>query len=1313
MMLLMMMLTAQTARAAEYEISSLEELREFMEAVHVEDFAGDVIRLTKDIDCKCGRFNTGNPEDPSTFRGTFDGQGHKIYNFVHTPTGDGVKGYEGYGTAMFDFAETGATIQNLTLEGTLPGTYSGAYSAAFVLAVETPIGLVLDNCHFNGSVTNVYHSAALVGFASPGADIEVPSIILNNCSANANITTTSNNIAGGLVAKGTGVEADNCSFTGTISGKWTMGGLIGVAVNCTFTDCSFNGSMGEGPGTSTSTLSNGGCGGLVGYSDGSVFTGCTATVNINWDLNSNSKNFVGEGGAAGVTLGASQFINCSATGKLTAAHGYAGGFVGWTAGAETFDHCTTDVKINADARHNNVVGNGGFAACVASDGATFVDCTTSSQGNDIYGGFYNVQHPKSDVTVGANTFLRCTVNNVSVFGDGSNANTGGFCVSAWNGTFTDCTVHGGEPEAGFVLIAGKKPSSDYENGQTSSFTNCAVIGATVTTGFVGTTNPDNSSTNINKFKGCRASCTYYNLCNGSSYNGFAHTLRNKTTVEDCAAYGAQAGGSDELYGFAYEIGSGATVSRCVGAVLPLASTKYVAGFAGTISYGTAVENCYSVYTARSACAESNINGTQGGFVRQTSIGYNSNDLPIARCFALGVVPAGSDAGESAGSFCGVTPYSMSTHYFEDCWRPAESQVRDVGNIGDDASVGTLTAAQFATATAATMPNYDFADTWKAPRGDASSPYLAASTDKDGNFWVYTAVTSGKGHILINGEEPKEAYAPGSVLTVTAVPDDPNIPFTGWVGEGFADPTAQTTTYTVRNVCVIATFGTPIRTCDDLVAIASNTSGTYVITKDIDLAGENWTPICQDIFSPFTGKLYGGDHVIKNMTVDTDGREYAGLFGYLSGATVSGITFENASVTGGAYAAALAGYVDNGTTISGITFTGTNSIVGGNYIGGIVGHNNGGTISSCNVPATVIIQATDNSDYHGGIVGCNDGSSSIVENCISAATLTIDDGLTDCYYYGGIAGCNYSGTLRNNLAIGATIPAVNSKYGAICGYNDNLLYNNFYHSCTVAGVENATGVGCNQADVTEDNGAVGAIALYDQGTENTNIIGNISGSQNIALVGRTLYKDGDWNTLCLPFNVTLAGSPLAGAIAQPLSEASITGTTMNLTFGDAVDELVAGTPYIIKWADGDDIVNPVFTNVTVSDANKSYDSGVADGDLRVRFLGNYDAMTIGTENRNILFLGTKNTLYYPNGAEQTTIGACRAYFKIGGDAAQARQITAFNLNFGDDTTGIENVQSSMLNVQSNNVWYGLDGRKLEIKPTRKGLYIHNGAVVVIK
>ena len=157
----------------EYTIETLEQLRAFEEAVHYTSFEDSTFTLLADIDCEGGRFNTGDPEYPSTFAGTFDGGGHTISNFVHASAGGGDYGY---GVAMFDFAETGATIKNLTLEGTLPGTVSGAYAAAFVLAVEGPAALQLYDCHFRGSVTNYKNAAGLVGWASPGEGLSgVPS----------------------------------------------------------------------------------------------------------------------------------------------------------------------------------------------------------------------------------------------------------------------------------------------------------------------------------------------------------------------------------------------------------------------------------------------------------------------------------------------------------------------------------------------------------------------------------------------------------------------------------------------------------------------------------------------------------------------------------------------------------------------------------------------------------------------------------------------------------------------------------------------------------------------------------------------------------------------------------------------------------------------------------------------------------------------------------------------------------------------------------------------------------------------------------
>ena len=852
---------------ADTTISTFDELKAFVASTVDYTYAGQTVTLANDIDCGGQAFVT-SAADQTLFSGTLDGGGHTISNFVNP-------------SAMFWSAYDGAVIKDLTLSGTVSVSGSDVtYTAAFVLYAGRANALTMENCHFTGSVTNYRSAAAFIGCADLGSSTSGTVVTMTGCTAtNATITSTYTFVSGGLLAKGTNVVASNCSFSGTVNGLWTLGGLIGEAKDCSFTSCSFTGSLTGGP--NQQTCSDGGCGGLVGYADNSTFTGCTSNATINWIVYSNYdggsgrityQNFTAVGGAAGVTLGESQFTNCTAAGTVESRYGYVGGFVGWTAGAETFDHCSTTAAINNSAHYDNNIGDGGFAASVASNGATFQDCTTSSQGKNIYGGFYNVQHPKKKTEtetyeIGANTFLRCTVDNVPVYAE---SGTGGFCVSSWNGTFMNCTVRGGKPYAGFVNSAGKRPTNDYSTAQTSTFTDCAVIGAEVALGFFGRANSNNNVNNVNVFRRCRAACLYNQNNPDGGNTGFGSEMNAGTLVEDCAAYGAQIGKYD-LFGFADDVvgknaDNKAVVRRCVAAVLPLSSTEFYAGFASNIGYYSTVEDCYSVYGPRYASTNSYSNGVQGGFVKRYSGGYQSVGDPITRCFALGIVPAGSDAQGNSGSFCGNV-YNTSYQSFVDCYRPEESKVRDVGNIDDDEGIGSLTAAQFAAATAATMPNYDFADTWHTPGGLASSPYLAASTDGNGNFWTFATVISGEGSILINGEEPKEAYPLGSVLTIEAIPDDPDIPFTGWVGNGYADPTARVTTYTVKNVGVIAaTFGIPIRTCADLVAIPDNTTDAYALMNDLDFTNYDFQNSVQQLrpITNFMGRFFGQNHTIRGL-----------------------------------------------------------------------------------------------------------------------------------------------------------------------------------------------------------------------------------------------------------------------------------------------------------------------------------------------------------------------------------------------------------------------------------------------------------------
>ena len=95
---------------------------------------------------------------------------------------------------------------------------------------------------------------------------------------------------------------------------------------------------------------------------------------------------------------------------------------------------------------------------------------------------------------------------------------------------------------------------------------------------------------------------------------------------------------------------------------------------------------------------------------------------------------------------------------------------------------------------------------------------------------------------------------------------------------------------------------------------------------------------------------------------------------------------------------------------------------------------------------------------------------------------------------------------------------------------------------------------------------GELYLYDDQDNSGIIAANNNQTLTVTLQSRTLYKDGDWNTLCLPFNVTLDGSPLAGAEARTLSSATLADGTLTLNFSEDLTAIETGKPYIVKWAD---------------------------------------------------------------------------------------------------------------------------------------------------
>jgi hypothetical protein len=82
-----------------------------------------------------------------------------------------------------------------------------------------------------------------------------------------------------------------------------------------------------------------------------------------------------------------------------------------------------------------------------------------------------------------------------------------------------------------------------------------------------------------------------------------------------------------------------------------------------------------------------------------------------------------------------------------------------------------------------------------------------------------------------------------------------------------------------------------------------------------------------------------------------------------------------------------------------------------------------------------------------------------------------------------------------------------------------------------------------------------------------------------------------------------------------------------------------------------------------------------------------------------------------------IGSCRAYFQLKGievgEGDESTTVRSFNMNFGEEQTSSLPQPLQREGSQATAEWYTLDGRRLSGKPSRAGMYIYNGKVVVIK
>ena len=222
------------------------------------------------------------------------------------------------------------------------------------------------------------------------------------------------------------------------------------------------------------------------------------------------------------------------------------------------------------------------------------------------------------------------------------------------------------------------------------------------------------------------------------------------------------------------------------------------------------------------------------------------------------------------------------------------------------------------------------------------------------------------------------------------------------------------------------------------------------------------------------------------------------------------------------------------------------------------------------------------------------------------------------------------------------------------------------------------------------------------------------------VNRTI-KANEWSTICLPFAMNAEQCQAAfgddvelgdfNGIETTEEGSNITAITVNFVDATSIE---ANHPYIIK-------VKNAVTQFTVSNVNISPEDEPSvnkdEQKMKIgttwyyfynRFIGTYVADT--AVPKNTLFLND-NKFWYSNGT--TKMKAFRAYFDFLSVLTEVENASArMLLSFDGETTSIEN--SSLFQPKAAvDGWYTLDGRKLDKKPTAKGVYVKDGRKVVIK
>lgn len=204
---------------------------------------------------------------------------------------------------------------------------------------------------------------------------------------------------------------------------------------------------------------------------------------------------------------------------------------------------------------------------------------------------------------------------------------------------------------------------------------------------------------------------------------------------------------------------------------------------------------------------------------------------------------------------------------------------------------------------------------------------------------------------------------------------------------------------------------------------------------------------------FRGIFDGGGHTVSGLKIDKPSTTSLGLFAYLD----TGSVIQNLKVSG---------------TVSGL-----------DYIGGIVGWINEGTIENC--CSDVAVSGSSNV---GGIAGFSGYSA--IKNCHNSGSITFSGanagGIAGQSAYGSIANCFNTGTVSGSSDA--------TNIGSITGNNIGTVSNRYYHSTGIGGIgPGYSGDASPKSESEFHSGEVAWLLQNGQETQDTQVWGQTVGS----------------------------------------------------------------------------------------------------------------------------------------------------------------------------------------------------------------------------